>query len=85
MLAPVIALVALAIRPRLWRSGCVSGSSVWHARRTIVVHKFRTFRPAVDADGRLLPEFERASTLAASCAPFDLMNCRSFMMCCVVA
>ncbi len=29
----------------------------------IVVHKFRTFRPAVDADGRLLPEVERASTL----------------------
>jgi lipopolysaccharide/colanic/teichoic acid biosynthesis glycosyltransferase len=63
VLAPVIALVALAIRLRLGAPVVFWQQRVGMHGEQVVVHKFRTFKPAVDEVGRLLPEDERASRL----------------------
>lgn len=63
LLAPVLMLVMLAIR--IWLGAPVT---FWQQRvgangDPIVVHKFRTLAPAVDAEGRLLSDEERSSAL----------------------
>jgi lipopolysaccharide/colanic/teichoic acid biosynthesis glycosyltransferase len=63
VLAPVIALVALAIRVRLGAPVMFWQQRVGANSEQIVVHKFRTFAPAVDEEGRLLSDDERASGL----------------------
>lgn len=63
VLAPLICLVALAIRLRLGAPVTFWQQRVGFHGEPIVVHKFRTFAPAVDADGRLLSDDERASKL----------------------
>lgn len=62
-LSPVIALVALAIRVRLGAPVMFWQQRVGVHGEPIVVHKFRTFAPAVDANGRLLSDEERSSPL----------------------
>ena len=63
VLSPVIALVALAIRLRLGAPVTFWQQRVGVHGEPIVVHKFRTFAPAVDAQGRLLSDEERSSAL----------------------
>ncbi|MBX9757151.1 MAG: sugar transferase [Beijerinckiaceae bacterium] len=63
VLSPVLAAVALAIRLRLGSPVAFWQQRVGLGGQPIVVHKFRTFAPAVDGDGRLLSESERASGL----------------------
>lgn len=62
-LSPVIALVALAIRVRLGAPVTFWQQRVGVHGEPIVVHKFRTFAPAVDAIGRPLSDGERSSRL----------------------
>jgi lipopolysaccharide/colanic/teichoic acid biosynthesis glycosyltransferase len=62
-LSPIIALVALAIRVRLGAPVTFWQQRVGVHGEPIVVHKFRTFAPAVDATGRLLSDDERSSAL----------------------
>lgn len=61
--APVIALVALAIRLRHGAPVTFWQQRVGMHAEQIVVHKFRTFAPAVDAQGLSLSDDERASGL----------------------
>lgn len=63
--APVLVIVALAIRVRLGAPVSFWQQRVGLGGQPIVVHKFRTFAPAVDAEGRLLSDSERASRLGA--------------------
>jgi lipopolysaccharide/colanic/teichoic acid biosynthesis glycosyltransferase len=62
-LAPVVALVALAIRMRLGAPVTFWQQRVGMHGEQIVVHKFRTFAPAVDAQGRPLSDEQRRSRL----------------------
>ncbi len=63
VLSPVIALVALAIRVRLGAPVMFWQQRVGVHGEPIVVHKFRTFAPAVDASARPLSDEERSSRL----------------------
>lgn len=63
LLSPLIALVALVIRVRLGAPVTFWQQRVGLHGDPIVVHKFRTLAPAVDADGRMLSLEERASGL----------------------